>query len=295
MPVPQLVVTDSRAAMGRPPTRSSGCRRGSSRSGRHGDERARRRRRSSSIRSSRRPGAGPDSWGRSSLASAASGGGRPHDARESIDLQRIFREMLDAGDRSCALEATSHGSELRRLVGVRFAALAFTNLAREHSTSTGHRGLLRRQAAAVRRAGRDGAPPAAVNVGDAWGRRLADELRAHGRTLLTFRHDETPMSARKPVDVGVAVSAAASTFENALRRGRRRAACWGSTRRRSRAGSRYVGGVPGRFEAVDEGQDVRRDRRLRAHAGRRSRTSSRTARELATGRLDLRVRLRRGS
>jgi UDP-N-acetylmuramoyl-L-alanyl-D-glutamate--2,6-diaminopimelate ligase len=29
---------------------------------------------------------------------------------EAIDLQRTFREMLDSGDRSCALEATSHGS-----------------------------------------------------------------------------------------------------------------------------------------------------------------------------------------
>src|SRR5437773_10088863 len=42
---------------------------------------------------------------------------------EAIDLQRAFREMLDARDRSCALEATSHGSELGRLEGVRLAAL----------------------------------------------------------------------------------------------------------------------------------------------------------------------------
>ena len=33
---------------------------------------------------------------------------------EAIDLQSLFREMLDAGDRSCAMEATSHGSALRR-------------------------------------------------------------------------------------------------------------------------------------------------------------------------------------
>src|SRR6184192_2735465 len=42
---------------------------------------------------------------------------------EAIDLQRLFREMLDAGDRSCAMEATSHGSALRRLDRVRFAVL----------------------------------------------------------------------------------------------------------------------------------------------------------------------------
>ena len=34
---------------------------------------------------------------------------------ESIDLQRTFREMLDAGDRSAVMEATSHGSVLGRL------------------------------------------------------------------------------------------------------------------------------------------------------------------------------------
>src|SRR5207253_8541312 len=33
---------------------------------------------------------------------------------EAIEVQRAFREMLDAGDRSCAMEATSHGSELGR-------------------------------------------------------------------------------------------------------------------------------------------------------------------------------------
>src|SRR5207302_9707431 len=34
---------------------------------------------------------------------------------EAIDLQRLFREMLDAGDRSVAMEASSHASALHRL------------------------------------------------------------------------------------------------------------------------------------------------------------------------------------
>src|SRR6267142_4277903 len=41
---------------------------------------------------------------------------------EAIDLQRVFREMLDAGDRSCAMEASSHASVMRRLDRVRFSA-----------------------------------------------------------------------------------------------------------------------------------------------------------------------------
>jgi len=51
---------------------------------------------------------------------------------EAIDLQRTFREMLDAGDRSVALEASSHASVLHRLDRVRFDALVFTNLTQDH-------------------------------------------------------------------------------------------------------------------------------------------------------------------
>src|ERR671935_680151 len=104
---------------------------------------------------------------------------------EAIDLQRAFREMLAAGDRSCALEATSHGAQLGRLDGVRFAALAFTNLTQDHLD---FHGTFERYFDAKRRLFVEGErPPAAVNVGDEHGRRLAEELRAPGHeTLLTF-------------------------------------------------------------------------------------------------------------
>jgi len=81
---------------------------------------------------------------------------------EAIDLQRAFREMLTTGDRSCALEATSHGSELGRLDGVRFSALAFTNLGQDHLD---FHGTLDRYFDAKRRLFvRDERPPAAINV-----------------------------------------------------------------------------------------------------------------------------------
>src|SRR4051794_2137854 len=51
---------------------------------------------------------------------------------EAIDLQRLFREMVDAGNTSCGMEATSHASVQGRLDGVRFTVLVFTNLAHEH-------------------------------------------------------------------------------------------------------------------------------------------------------------------
>src|SRR5437588_8814258 len=87
---------------------------------------------------------------------------------EAIDLQRTFREMLDAGDRSCAMEASSHASELHRLDRVRFAALVFTNLTQDHLD---FHGTMERYFEAKRRLFLEGRPPAAINVGDPWGRK----------------------------------------------------------------------------------------------------------------------------
>jgi UDP-N-acetylmuramoyl-L-alanyl-D-glutamate--2,6-diaminopimelate ligase len=51
---------------------------------------------------------------------------------EAIDLQRTFREMLDGGDRACAMEVSSHALELRRADSIHFAAAIFTNLTQDH-------------------------------------------------------------------------------------------------------------------------------------------------------------------
>src|SRR5918911_629964 len=91
---------------------------------------------------------------------------------EAIDLQRTFREMLDAGDRSCAMEASSHASALRRLDRVRFAALVFTNLSQDHLD---FHGTMAHYFDAKRRLFVHEEAPAAINVGDPWGRRLAAE------------------------------------------------------------------------------------------------------------------------
>src|SRR5215210_7045608 len=51
---------------------------------------------------------------------------------EAIDLQRTFASMLDAGDRACAMEISSHALELRRADGIHVAAAVFTNLTQDH-------------------------------------------------------------------------------------------------------------------------------------------------------------------
>jgi len=184
---------------------------------------------------------------------------------EAIALQRAFREMLDAGDESCALEATSHGSELGRLDGVHFGALAFTNLGQDHLD---FHGTPERYFAAKRRLFVEGErPPAAINVSDEHGRRLADELRSLGhKRLLTFgdagdadfRPEEleldgngarfrtdgidlrTSLRGRFNVEnvlAAVAVSRLLGIENDAIA-----------------TGVEALEGVPGRFEAVDAGQ-----------------------------------------
>ncbi len=103
---------------------------------------------------------------------------------EAIDLQAAFRRMLDAGDAACAMEVSSHALALGRVECVRFAVAAFTNLSQDHLDFHGD---MEEYFAAKRLLFADGRSEAAVvNVDDAYGARLAAELAAAGRPLLTF-------------------------------------------------------------------------------------------------------------
>jgi len=51
---------------------------------------------------------------------------------EAHELQRMMREMVEAGCRSAVMEVTSHGLALGRVDGIRFKVGVFTNLTRDH-------------------------------------------------------------------------------------------------------------------------------------------------------------------
>jgi UDP-N-acetylmuramoyl-L-alanyl-D-glutamate--2,6-diaminopimelate ligase len=182
---------------------------------------------------------------------------------EAIDLQRTFREMLEAGDRSCALEATSHGSVLKRLLGVRFRALVFTNLSQDHldfhGTMESYFDAKRRLFTELDIEGER--PRAAINVGDEHGRGLAGELRALGEDPWEFSLadakglDITPAGSSFTFDGLELRTALRGRFnvENVL--GAVAAArLLGIDDDAIAAGVEHLAGVPGRFEAVDEGQ-----------------------------------------
>ncbi|HEY2073552.1 MAG TPA: UDP-N-acetylmuramoyl-L-alanyl-D-glutamate--2,6-diaminopimelate ligase, partial [Gaiellaceae bacterium] len=158
---------------------------------------------------------------------------------EAIDLQRTFREMLDVGDRSCAMEASSHASELHRHDCVRFAVLVFTNLSQDHLDFHGD---MESYFQAKRRLFTG--QPAVINVGDEYGRRLAAELP----DAITFSGDDA--GALDGIDLKLRGRFNVENALGALFAARALGIEDGAIKR----GIESVRGVPGRFESVDEGQ-----------------------------------------
>src|SRR5205823_12493609 len=179
-------------------------------------------------------------------------------------LQHTFRSMLDAGNLSCAIEVTSYDAELRRLDGIRFAALVFTNLGHDHLDQ---HGTMERYFAAKRRLFFEGAPAAAVNLDDSYGRRLYSELRSGGRErVLTF--GRTNAADVSPSEVQLAAEGARLRVGDLVLRTRLLGAFNVENILAAIAAARLLDvpddaiaagvlaldRVPGRMEPVDEGQ-----------------------------------------
>ena len=182
----------------------------------------------------------------------------------AFHVQGAFRSMLDAGNLSCPIEATSYDADLRRLDRVRFAALVFTNLGHDHLD---FHGTFDRYFAAKRRFFLEGRPPAAINVDDAYGRRLLAELRerSHER-LLTF--GLSPEADISPTELELSADGArirtgalelrtrlpgAFNVENVLA-AVAGARLLGVADGAIAAGIEALESVPGRMELIDEGQ-----------------------------------------
>ena len=210
---------------------------------------------------------------------------------EAIDLQATFRRMLDAGDRACAMEVSSHALELGRASGLHFAAKVFTNLTQDHLDF--HETMEAYYLAKRRLFDEPG--PAVVNADDPYGRRLAQELG----DVITFGIDSGDYRAR---DVRFDVSGAtftADTPDGAVDLSTRlpglfnvqnalgafaTARTMGVDAQTAAAALSEAGRVPGRFEPVEEGQPfgVLVDY---AHTPDSLENVLRAARDLAEGRL----------
>jgi len=181
---------------------------------------------------------------------------------EAIELQRAFAAMLDAGDRACAMEVSSHALELHRVDAIHWSVAVFTNLTQDHlDFHPTMEDYFRAKRRLFERAAEAGAT-LVVNVDDPYGRRLAadfpqavttgiehaaDVRATDVRSTLTgsaFRVDgvevRTPLPGRFNVAnvLGAVAAARAAGVDEAV----------------IRAALPRAGRVPGRFEPVDEGQ-----------------------------------------
>jgi len=182
---------------------------------------------------------------------------------EAIELQASFRRMLEAGDRACVMEVSSHALALHRADAIHFELALFTNLTQDHldfHADMEDYFLAKRGLFAA------GPGTAIVNVDDPYGRRLAEEFEC-----VTFSAEggEADYAARE-----VRFDAAGAEFvvtgpagETAVRTGIpghfnvanalgafAAAAALGLPPESAAGGLARAARVPGRFEPVDEGQ-----------------------------------------
>src|SRR4051794_21652997 len=182
---------------------------------------------------------------------------------EAIDLQRLFAEMVAAGDAACVMEVSSHALALHRASAIHWAVAVFTNLTQDHldfhPTMEDYFEAKRRLFAA--------APGVrVVNADDAYGRRLAAEFpdawtfgtdeadfravdvasRFSGSAFTALTPDG-PLAVRIPLPGHFNVLNALAALAAARALGVPAEAAAGALRRARR--------VPGRFEPVDEGQE----------------------------------------
>lgn len=184
---------------------------------------------------------------------------------ESLDLQKLFAEMRDASVDAVAMEVTSHALALHRVEGLHFAAAAFTNLSQDHLDF--HAGMedyfqAKKSLFVPERVDRG-----AVNIDDPYGRRLKDsadvpcisfgisddaQIRAVDVTLESNGSRFTIVTSKGDIAVETRLVGAFNVFN-----------CLAATATALQAGigldaiERGLKGleaVPGRFEAVDEGQ-----------------------------------------
>jgi len=178
---------------------------------------------------------------------------------EAIDLQATFRRMLEAGDRACVMEVSSHALALHRADAIHFELALFTNLTQDHLDF--HEGM-EEYFGAKRLLFEMGPKASIVNVDDSYGRRLAGEFdcatfSAEGvnadfvardvsfdATGAGFGVGEISVRTRLPGHFNVANALGAFATATAL----------GVSPQVAADGLGRAERVPGRFEPVDEGQ-----------------------------------------
>lgn len=183
---------------------------------------------------------------------------------ESLDLQKLLREMADSGLESVAMEVSSHSLALKRVAGCTFKAGIFTNLSRDHLDFHGTVDNYRQAKASIF----DISECAVVNVDDDSGRLILDGIKGE---ILTYGIEREADVYARDIEVsskGVRFKLHlpnSSDFINlripgifSVYNGLAAASAMYSTGVAPdfiKEGLEAVTGVPGRFELLDTGLD----------------------------------------
>jgi UDP-N-acetylmuramoyl-L-alanyl-D-glutamate--2,6-diaminopimelate ligase len=184
---------------------------------------------------------------------------------EGTDLQRLLRRMHTRGVDAVAMEVSSHGLDLRRVDGTRFAVAVYTNLSQDHLDW--HGSMEAYLAAKARLFLPAFAPRGVVFLDGPWARRLLALVRIPVTTVgtdadadvqlvdvelsvdggrATLRWDEDTIALRTRLPGRFNLDNAASALVAAVSAGVPPAT--------AAAGIAACPGAPGRLERVDRGQ-----------------------------------------
>lgn len=133
----------------------------------------------------------------------------PHTTPESLDLQRLFRDAVNAGGTEVVMEVSSHALAQQRTYGLAFDVAIFTNLTRDHLD---YHATMEEYFSAKRLlfTGLGAHPPrtAILNVDDEHGIQLTRFCKGQGSEVITYGFSRADFHARK-----IEISARGTQFE----------------------------------------------------------------------------------
>ena len=199
----------------------------------------------------------------------------PNTTPGALELQRLLREMVEAGEQAVVIETSSHGLAADRVGSVDYDAAIFTNLSHEHldfhKTFEAYRDAKLSLFSRLRREGKAGRPGLAiVNADDGHGAAFAEAAVSTGARVLTYGEGDGAEIRllgfeAEPATSRLHVSLAGQEHQLRLRlpgrfNARNALAAlalahgWGLDIDAVIAALEAVKGVPGRMERVEAGQ-----------------------------------------
>ncbi|KXG75926.1 UDP-N-acetylmuramoyl-L-alanyl-D-glutamate--2,6-diaminopimelate ligase [Thermotalea metallivorans] len=188
---------------------------------------------------------------------------------ESLELHRLFREMLDFRVDTCTMEVSSHSLELDRVAHVHFNVGVFTNLTPDHMDFHGNIENYRKAKTKLFYQTTLGN---VINIDDLYGQQIADEIKRLDARLITYGISEKADIYAKDIQIspkGTIYHLVAPEFEGKIRINipgmfsvynslAAIGACYalGYGFEEIKKGVENFKGVPGRFELVEDTKDM---------------------------------------